>query len=1004
MWYNMSRVMATDLEGQPAPPQEHSTMSGFLSMAIAAARRSVALHVMRSMSHRARCTLAGTLIAAASVFVGLPAHAQVLSFEPPGFAGSAGGTPLAGQNGWATVPGAAVPFNVYTYAGHAFGFSANPVGAAQCIAGRAAGNNASAQLAINFAGGSLWRITFDIAVKFDGTLPAGGNPGSFSLQPTATSQSFRTLNRWTDAATADTWIAGYNIFDSAGTLINSAEAGPEWTDLLPNRWYRQSTLIDFNTNRVVEVSIIDLHSGDTATVLPVEWYLEGGAAPGLPRPTAIRCNINGAGNTVAWDNIRIEQVSLHSGLVHRAHGGAVLSRTPSGALRIDNIGSSGQDGVEVALPDTPEYGMEFDLDPAMPVGTTIRSTSRGTRAGELEVSPGSLILRRIASGFSAEADFGPSGSPQFTVVIRNRGTEVLRRDGLTGPAVELSTTSGGSAKMSCSCTWWRAKWKWIIDDRPNPNPPVEFRVAGQNVEGDEIEFLPTTSVAGFERMYFADTFISMPATGPAVVDRQWVRSRGIPIEGGEDTLIQTELVQLSLTSVSPIPIPTVDVTPLGAEGLANTMDLDPSMPAGARIEGANFFRDGATVHDAGTFGVERTASGLAIDADFAPAGSPTYTARALLNGVVVDSAAGLTGVGATSDLTSASRIEIRCWYDIPNKIGWRWRWVSGSASVSIAGRPPVFADEIEFLPDAPITPFSGDFFGRMSIHGMTNAASQDLAMEKYDLLHSSLGRCVIDGNPYDNSLALHNIGSSGEDGVEVRLTPELTMWDVQMSPPSHPSVLGQDATISMHTFGLHASGVEDKVSAGQFVAVPGGTLGVIDFSPVGATFVESVFSCMGTTAGSFGDPNPFEQWLANRWIRSICISIGRNYFDFHVSFPNCGTLQRRNGAIVAADYNDLATRGAVADIEHYTLAHLRAMNMERLVIEDEPQSTDPACYSDCDTTTGVGVLDIFDFLCFGNHFANGDSYACNCDLSTGPNTCDIFDFLCFGNDFALGCP
>ena len=62
------------------------------------------------------------------------------------------------------------------------------------------------------------------------------------------------------------------------------------------------------------------------------------------------------------------------------------------------------------------------------------------------------------------------------------------------------------------------------------------------------------------------------------------------------------------------------------------------------------------------------------------------------------------------------------------------------------------------------------------------------------------------------------------------------------------------------------------------------------------------------------------------------------------------------------------------------------------------------CYPDCDATTGEGILDIFDFLCFGNRFAAGDPYACDCDASTGHNVCDIFDFLCFGNAFSEGCP
>jgi len=62
------------------------------------------------------------------------------------------------------------------------------------------------------------------------------------------------------------------------------------------------------------------------------------------------------------------------------------------------------------------------------------------------------------------------------------------------------------------------------------------------------------------------------------------------------------------------------------------------------------------------------------------------------------------------------------------------------------------------------------------------------------------------------------------------------------------------------------------------------------------------------------------------------------------------------------------------------------------------------CYADCDQSTGAGVLDIFDFLCFQDTFVAGDPYACDCDTSTGPLVCDIFDFLCFQDAFVAGCP
>ncbi len=64
---------------------------------------------------------------------------------------------------------------------------------------------------------------------------------------------------------------------------------------------------------------------------------------------------------------------------------------------------------------------------------------------------------------------------------------------------------------------------------------------------------------------------------------------------------------------------------------------------------------------------------------------------------------------------------------------------------------------------------------------------------------------------------------------------------------------------------------------------------------------------------------------------------------------------------------------------------------------------DNPCYADCDATTGLGVLDIFDFLCFQTSFVAGAPYACDCSTSTGPLVCDIFDFLCFQDAFVSGC-
>jgi hypothetical protein len=70
----------------------------------------------------------------------------------------------------------------------------------------------------------------------------------------------------------------------------------------------------------------------------------------------------------------------------------------------------------------------------------------------------------------------------------------------------------------------------------------------------------------------------------------------------------------------------------------------------------------------------------------------------------------------------------------------------------------------------------------------------------------------------------------------------------------------------------------------------------------------------------------------------------------------------------------------------------------------ESGPTGSRCIADCDQSTGCGILDVFDFLCFQDAWYRGAPLACGCDASTGPLSCDIFDFLCFQDAFVAGCP
>lgn len=62
----------------------------------------------------------------------------------------------------------------------------------------------------------------------------------------------------------------------------------------------------------------------------------------------------------------------------------------------------------------------------------------------------------------------------------------------------------------------------------------------------------------------------------------------------------------------------------------------------------------------------------------------------------------------------------------------------------------------------------------------------------------------------------------------------------------------------------------------------------------------------------------------------------------------------------------------------------------------------PPCYPNCDASTIAPILNVNDFQCFLNLFANGNGEA-NCDGSAVPPILNVNDFQCFINRFAAGC-
>ena len=236
----------------------------------------------------------------ASALAAVPcANAQYSSgFESPDYA--VGG--LAGQDGWYVPSG--IDFNVAAYGADPFGFAANPNGGEQFIIGRWDGDNARGQHDIDYGAGGVWTISYDVNNIYDQSDVATNNIGSASLQPSTTSKSFISLNRF-PADASDVWDADF-IYYTSDNVQTTASPGVEWQGLSFNRWYRQSTTIDFDTNEILEIAITDIVAGATTTFNPDGWYLNGGADSMMDIPTALRFFASGnAANITGWDNLSI---------------------------------------------------------------------------------------------------------------------------------------------------------------------------------------------------------------------------------------------------------------------------------------------------------------------------------------------------------------------------------------------------------------------------------------------------------------------------------------------------------------------------------------------------------------------------------------------------------------------------------------------------------------------------------------------------------------------------
>jgi len=346
----------------------------------------------------------------------LPLAAQI-GYESgyEGLAGSAGGTALAGREGYSvpvTTP-SSLDGAIYTYNGNTL--SVPPLAFGQqgflaLVASSAAPSQVERPVAV--PPDCQWHIEFDITVLYRGTSAPSGVIGAFSLQPSPGAASATLLARWPAGTTfpPTTWDADVVIGPGpGGTPVQVPDA--HWHGLpvgLWNRWgCSVSTVRGEYTLFAIDNGITGVRSlyAPPAGTMPI-------VDPGSPPPTAFRLSALGADCAIAIDAI---SVAVHSDYVPYGAGCAGALGVPS-LTNNPFTAPSLSTTFNVRLGGLPNnlafFAMGFSNTASGPFALPLLLDGFGMPGCALLADPAALVLLS-GTGGTAQWNLAIPGNPQF---------------------------------------------------------------------------------------------------------------------------------------------------------------------------------------------------------------------------------------------------------------------------------------------------------------------------------------------------------------------------------------------------------------------------------------------------------------------------------------------------------------------------------------------------------------------------------------------------------------
>ena len=639
------------------------------------------------------------------------------------------------------------------------------------------------------------------------------------------------------------------------------------------------------------------------------------------------------------DVITQGQTLSYAGLPHTALGQATLMEATDGALLVSNIGSSGQDGVSVALPsDLTAWEAHWQpLDPldALPVGAYVREALIGTGNGVVNGVLGTLqVTKAGTSNHVVSADFSPLGASTYTVQAYRQGVLVAQATNQPGAALAAAVGGLESAgfEVSCCPLRWRGWLDW-------GTAGTSLSVAGTTVSCDNLYITP-------EGVSFTGPPTAVEITASQIPsltitsETKRLTYAGLPHTSLGSAIVEGRDGWLYLGNIGSSGQDGVEIQLNGAHYFdAQWLDPDPAgtLPVGAYVQSQIIGTAGTVVNGVlGSSQITKVAGGgFLMTADFSPLGTSTRTVEVYNHGELVARVTGQTGpVGTCSSISWDVS-----WECCPSK--WDWSFELG-ASLALNGGPTVLGDRVLLIPEGPVMTLS-QTAGRILLSQIPSLTiTNEIIRTLYGGLdHSPLGTATLTvqtNGTGTNRLVVSNLGSSGQDGVEIRVS-SVDKWH------AHWLDLDSDNTLPVGAFVRTTArgplgGLTDQVLGSVRVQKAGNQAYDVsaNFSPLGASTrtVEAYFQG-ALVARVTGQSGPVGRASSGSWSTDFEAGCCPIYLTISVDWRlGTGTALALNGGpTVITDHIFITPEGGTPLAGRPTSIWLQAAQIPSLVLTQE---------------------------------------------------------------------